>query len=103
MNNLTPEQRLAFARGIALLLLKHVKMTAEDKAYVESVRDAQTSEQLDECWRNASAYACVSDSASAFASASASAWASASASASAIKAGVPEAQVKALRALTLGE
>ena len=108
MTTPTPEQRLAFAHGITLLLLKHVKMTRRDKAYVESVRDAQTPEQMLECWRNAWAYATVS--ASAFASASASAFASSSASAyaceraceRAIEAGVPEAQVKALRALAIG-
>ena len=91
MSSPTLEQRLAFAHGIALLLLKHVKMTPEDKAYVESVRDARTPEQMLECWRNRPA----------------SAWASAYewviwTCERAIEAGVPKAQVKALRALTLG-
>ena len=94
MTNPTPEQRLAFAHGIALLLLKHVKMTDEDKAYVESIRDAQTPEQMLECWRNALASAAAYASTSAYALTSACEWA--------VKAGVPEVEVKALRALTLG-
>ena len=105
MTTPTPEQRLAFAHGITLLLLKHVKMTAKDKAYVESVRDAQTPEQMLECWRDVPTSASVAAYVAAYASVSGRAsayewviWACEQA----IKVGVPEAEVKALRALTLG-
>ena len=83
---------IAFTRGLATLLLTHARKLSEvDRAYIQTVADATTEDQMLACWRASAGYA---------ASAASSAYAAASASA--VKAGVPEEAIAALRALTLG-
>ena len=108
--------RIAFACGLARLLLAHTKdLTDEDRAYIQTVADATTMGQMQACWHASAYFASVAASAAASSAASASAFASVAAASAfaaswskqactyAVKAGVPEDAVAALRALTLGE
>ena len=103
---MTPQ--ITFARGLARLLLVHARdLTPEDRAYIQTVADATTEDQMQACWR-AAAYAAASAYASAYAAACgasdyAAAYWTEQACTDAVKAGVPEDAVAALRALTLGD
>ena len=99
----TEAQRLAFAKGLAWLLLRHVKdLTPKGRKLIEAVRDAKT---MDEMRAAAAAYTiCTSASASASAAfAAAFAYVAAYAQKYAVKAGVPEHEVAALRMIIFGE
>jgi len=78
----TEAQCVAFANGLAWMLLRHAKnLTPKDRKLIETVRDAKTVDEM----RTASAYA------------------AAYAQKCAVKAGVPEHEVTVLRMTCLGE
>jgi hypothetical protein len=112
----TDAQRIAFANGLAWLHLRHVKdLKPEHRKFIEAVRDAKTVDEMRNTYADAAVYAyAATHAAAAYAAYASAAYASAAyayaaathaayAQEHAIKAGVPEHEVAALRMTCLGE
>jgi len=106
----TDAQRLAFANGLAWLLLRHGKnLTPKGRKFIEAVQDAKTVDEMRTASTSAYTAHAPAHASAAYAYASASVYVAArgapcaSAQEYAVEAGVPEHEVAALRMTIFGE